>query len=162
MSDAVDELVRSGVRARWVRSENWHVTLAFLGEVAHSRVVEVRETFAAAASRCAAFELGLSSIGAFPNLRRPRLVYVGGETQAPGFADVAKYIRSAFAELGFRFDDDAVVHVTVGRSDGFEPLNAPRLASSIRVPVRRLVLYESVPASGFVRYDELESVPLPV
>jgi 2'-5' RNA ligase len=160
VAGAAEELTRAGVRLKWVRRENWHVTLAFLGKVAEPRVASVRGAFVQAAATCAPFALRFGSIDAFPSLRRPRVVYVGGESQLEAFARTGAVIRAEFVGLGFRFDDDAIAHVTVGRSDGRTPIDAPQLASVIEMQVRRIVLFASVPASGSVRYDEIESVDL--
>ncbi|HLJ84822.1 MAG TPA: RNA 2',3'-cyclic phosphodiesterase [Candidatus Eremiobacteraceae bacterium] len=160
VADAADRLARTGVSLKWVRHENWHVTVAFLGELAEPRVAEARQAFVRVAALCEPFRLSLAAIGAFPNLRRPRAVYVGGESLADGFARTAAAVRSEFTGLGFRFDDDAIAHVTIARSDGRSPIDAPALPSSVEMPVRRLVLFASVPAAGSVRYDEIESVDL--
>jgi 2'-5' RNA ligase len=160
VAGAAEKLARTAVNLKWVRRENWHVTLAFLGEVAEPRIASVRSAFVRAAATCAPFALRLGSIGAFPSLRRPRAVYVGGEPQPESFARTGAVIRTEFVGLGFRFDDDAIAHVTIGRSDGGSPMDAPPLSSSIEMPVRRIVLFASVPATGSVRYDEIESVEL--
>jgi 2'-5' RNA ligase len=160
VADAAELLARAGVSLKWVRRENWHVTLAFLGEVAAPRVASVRSSFVRAAATCAPFALSLATIGAFPNLHRPRAVFVGGAHQPEVFARTGAVIRTEFIGLGFRFDDDAVAHVTIGRSDGRSPIDAPPLLSSIEMPVNRLVLFASVPAARAVRYDEIDSVEL--
>jgi RNA 2',3'-cyclic 3'-phosphodiesterase len=160
VADAAGQLARGGVSLKWVSRDNWHVTLAFLGEVAAPRVASVRGAFAHAAATCAPFALRLGSIGAFPSLRHPRAVYVGGERQPEAFARSGAVLRTEFIGLGFRFDDDAIAHVTIGRSDGRSPIDAPPLSSSIEMQVLRLVLFASVPAAGSVRYDEIESVDL--
>jgi RNA 2',3'-cyclic 3'-phosphodiesterase len=160
VADAAEQLGRAGVSLKWVRSENWHVTLAFLGEVAERRVMPVRSAFVQAAKNCTRFVLRFASIGAFPSTHRPRAVYVGGEPQPEGFARTGAVIRTEFIGLGFSFDDDAIAHVTVGRSDGRSPIDAPKLRSSIEMPVSRLVLFASLPAARSVRYDEIDSVDL--
>lgn len=158
--DAVAALVLEGVSAKWVGEANWHVTLAFLGEVASDRVERVREVFLSSAAACAPFSLQLSGIGAFPNLQRPKVIYVGCESEGLAFAQTAGSLRRAFEGCGFRFDSEAIAHVTVGRKSDGRRIAAPALQGVVVMRVRRLVLYESVPASGSVRYDEIESVNL--
>lgn len=160
VADAAERLAHIGVAMKWVRRENWHVTLAFLGEVAEPRVAEVRRAFVRVASLCEPFGLSLAVIGAFPDLRRPRAVFVGGESRADAFARAAAAIRAEFTGLGFRFDDDAIAHVTIARSDGRSPIDPPTLPTAMEMPVRRLALFASVPAAGSVRYEEIESVDL--
>ena len=158
--DVVSSLVRAGVEARWVRQENWHATLAFLGEVDSADVRRVRATFVDAATRCGSFMLQLSTVGAFPNLRRPRVLFVGGESRQEAFASAAGIVRGAFEPLGFRFDDDAIAHVTVGRTRVARAIDPPAPLGRCEMRVNRLVLYCSAAEARGVRYDEIESVEL--
>jgi 2'-5' RNA ligase len=155
---AVDALKLEGFRARWTPAENWHVTLAFLGDVNEAAVPAITSAFHTVQGQLslAAFSLQLSSIGAFPNPRRPRVLWVGGQDQEPQFGAAALALRSAFELLGFHFDDLSTAHVTIGRTTGSAPLRAPRLAAAHAMPVTRLVLFESVRTPAGVRYEERE------
>src|SRR5690242_10763183 len=61
----------------WVSARKLHLTLKFLGEGDESRVAAL----IVAADRVAAahrpFEMDLGGVGAFPNFRRPRVVWLG-------------------------------------------------------------------------------------
>jgi 2'-5' RNA ligase len=157
---AVDRLVITGVRARWIRPQNWHVTLAFLGDVDAARLPAVVDAFRTAAVRCEPFALRLSAVGAFPNERRPRVLWVGARDQPAGFVAAAALLRGAFAALGFGFDDEAVAHVTVGRADGRAHLDAPPLEGACECQVMRLALFESVRNAAGTHYVEREVVAM--
>jgi 2'-5' RNA ligase len=159
---AADALKREGVRARWTPAENWHVTLAFLGDVDAAAAPSIASAFNAIVGRTllAPFSLHLSTIGAFPTSRRPRVLWVGGEEQEQRFSDAARALRGAFEPLGFHFDDIPTAHVTIGRTTGSGPLRAPRLAVAHAMPVTRLALFESIRAPAGVRYEEREVVIL--
>lgn len=159
VAQAADALKRSGVLARWAPAENWHVTLAFLGEIDVARTATVVSAFVSIRNQ-PPFSLRLSCIGAFPSLRRPRVLWVGGDEQEPKFSAAAQSLRSAFASLGFRFDDAALAHVTIGRSKGSAPFIPPQLGTAISIPVTRLALFESVRTSAGVGYVEREVVLL--
>ena len=62
---------------RWVDPANLHATLAFLGDVADTDLAEVCRAVAEAAAGFAAIELRLEGLGAFPDARRPRTLWVG-------------------------------------------------------------------------------------
>ena len=175
---AVDALKHDGVRARWTPNENWHVTLAFLGDVddaaapaiaaafhtVKNRAVLVEESVlgrAPLAQPLTQFSLHLSTIGAFPNPRRPRVLWVGGVEQEPQFEASALALRRAFEPLGFHFDDAPLAHVTIGRTTGSAPLLMPQLAAPHLMSVTRLALFESVRAPAGVRYEEREVFFLP-
>jgi 2'-5' RNA ligase len=157
VASAVVALQQGGVRARWVRPENWHVTLAFLGDVDDDRYAAIASAFHALVVGQGSLGLNLSGIGAFPSSKLPRVIWVGGE-QSPDFNATAKEVRAAFIPLGFDFgdDDDLRAHVTVGRANGLPMLLAPKLEAPIVMPVTRIVLFESVRAPAGVRYVERE------
>jgi 2'-5' RNA ligase len=172
---AVDTLKHEGVRARWTPAENWHVTLAFLGDVADTAAPAIATAFHAVVGRSiperpvlgqpvlgqaslAPFSLHMSTIGAFPNPRRPRVLWVGGHEQEPQFDTAALALRAAFEPLGFHFDDVPVAHVTIGRTTGAASFQAQRLAAVHAMPVTRLALFESVRGPAGVRYEEREVI----
>ena len=169
VTTAVEVLKRDGVQARWVPAENWHITLAFLGEVADAalpavtsafRTMSVRGQASLAQKQIAPFALRLSCVGAFPNDRRPRVIWVGDRDESASFSTAALAVRGAFLPLGFRFNDEARAHVTIGRSNGAAALRPSTLAPAISMPVTRLALFESVRRPGGVRYVEREVVTL--
>jgi RNA 2',3'-cyclic 3'-phosphodiesterase len=172
VATALDLLQREGISARWVPPENWHVTLAFLGEIDDARYPAVVTAFKSVLApvvrgqaslthnRIAPFSLHLSGIGAFPNLRRPRVLWVGGKECDSAFGAAALAIRSAFTPLGFRFDDAATAHVTIGRASGSISVRPPTLQAAISMPVTRFVLFESARGRAGVRYVEREAVIL--
>src|SRR3954452_2566036 len=69
---------------RWSRSEQWHVTLAFLPSVTERVLDDLTERLAGAAAGGQPFELGLVGAGAFPNPARAKVLWagVGGNTEA--------------------------------------------------------------------------------
>jgi RNA 2',3'-cyclic 3'-phosphodiesterase len=152
---AVAALRQDGVRARWVPPANWHVTLAFLGDVDDDRYAAVAAAFHLVVGQ-APLALNLSCVGAFPGNKRPRVLWVGGE-QSAEFDATARAVRAAFAPLNFHFDDDDLqAHVTVGRANGAPLLLAPKLEAPFAMPVTRIALFESVRAPAGVRYVERE------
>ena len=63
--------------ARWVRGENLHLTLRFLGEVEPSVVAALVATLPQSVRGCQPFSFSLRGGGCFPNAKRPRVVWVG-------------------------------------------------------------------------------------
>jgi len=62
----IGELKSRGVDARWVTEEELHITLAFLGELKTTEVVETCRQTTRVASQTDSFVLGLNGIGFFP------------------------------------------------------------------------------------------------
>jgi RNA 2',3'-cyclic 3'-phosphodiesterase len=76
-TDLQEALAKTGARVKWVEPENMHVTLLFLGDIDDRELVAVCRAVKEVAAREAPFSLSVSGLGAFPNLRRPKVLWVG-------------------------------------------------------------------------------------
>src|SRR5262245_23102837 len=104
-----------GSAIRWVSMENLHLTLKFLGDVSPSNVEMLSQMLRAEADMFHCFDLHLRGLGSFPNLKRPRVIYIG--IQAPVTLDgLQRGIESASRKLGYESDEHRFSpHLTVGR-----------------------------------------------
>lgn len=146
--------------ARYEEPSKFHVTLAFLGWVDAERVEPVRDALQAIAANAPPFTLTFDKIGAFPNERRPKVVWVGARDQGAEFRRLAYTARAAYEQLGFSFDKDAVAHVTLARVKGARghlPLPGIR---PIHLHVTHIALFESLPAGPTTRYEVRSRAPL--
>lgn len=101
---------------RWVAKEHFHVNLAFLGDVESSKLVGVCEMVKRVASDHAPFSWQPRGLGAFPNLRRPNVLWVGVRDLANSFAAIREDLQMALVEIGFEPDPRPFrPHVTLGR-----------------------------------------------
>jgi 2'-5' RNA ligase len=66
----------------WLRDDRLHLTLKFLGDVADGRADELSAAVASVAGQHREFVMALGGIGAFPNFRRARVVWMGIEQEA--------------------------------------------------------------------------------
>src|ERR1700676_3570331 len=79
-----ETLARTGTEVKWVEPENLHVTLLFLGEVDDREIPKVCKIISETARKRAAFPTSVETVGCFPNLRRPRILWIGvGEGAQP-------------------------------------------------------------------------------
>jgi len=101
---------------KWVRPGIIHVTLQFLGDVPASRVEAVGDAVARACAGVPAFTLRLSEAGAYPNTRRPRVVWVGLGGKLDVLAHLQNMVERELAELGFPPEERGFSpHLTLGR-----------------------------------------------
>ncbi len=99
-----------------IAPELMHLTLAFIGHVPESRVAPAQAALRAACADRPAIAARLGSLGAFPNARRPRVVWVGLAEGADGVRASALAVRSELAGNGVPFDDaPPVAHLTLAR-----------------------------------------------
>jgi RNA 2',3'-cyclic 3'-phosphodiesterase len=111
------ELARTGADVRWVRPANMHVTLKFLGAVEPARLERVHAALRDAVSDQAVLRLRAHGLGAFPSLRRPRVVWAG--LVGDNLAALAGRVDVALEPLGFAAEQRAFTpHVTLGRVNG--------------------------------------------
>lgn len=114
--DGTASLRDADLPARWVNTGQLHLTLKFLGEMREQRLPALKEALLEAATGCPPFELKLEGIGAFPSLRRPRVIWLGVEATLPLRA-LKHDIEHAFAQLGIDRESRAFhPHFTLGRA----------------------------------------------
>jgi 2'-5' RNA ligase len=119
---------------RWTAVRPFHVTLAFLGDVADTDLHVVCRAVAEAAAGLSPCELALEGLGAFPHPARARILWVG--VGGPGLdllGDLQQRVARSVAGVGYAVGDAPFhAHVTLGRlrpGRGRPPANlAPILA----------------------------------
>lgn len=100
---------------RWVPANNMHLTLKFLGEVSSGNVEALAGMLRTEAARHPRFEMTVDSLGAFPNLHRPRVIWVGAKAPPDLFA-LQKAIEAETRQLGYPTEDRSFSpHLTLGR-----------------------------------------------
>jgi len=130
LAELIEQLRPHGKEVKWVEAQNIHLTLKFLGDVpddATPRIVELMRGCLAGATPCA---LTVKGAGAFPNLRRPRVLFACASDAPPTLAGVADRLNQAMAELGVEKEERAFQnHITLGRVR--EPRPMDRLAAQL-------------------------------
>jgi len=162
---AVTPLREDLVHVRWVRPEQLHLTLRFIGDVDRPRVPVVGAALREALAPLAGLTLGLAGAGAFPSASRPSVLWAGVKRDDRLDALHAA-TEAALASVGIpREARDFHPHVTVGRirrgrreRDAGGALAALRLETS--APVREVSLMESVPGRAGARHTRVVRCPL--
>jgi RNA 2',3'-cyclic 3'-phosphodiesterase len=153
-------------RGRWVRPENRHITLKFLGRTWPRLVDSVHEACREAAGTIRPFSLSLGGLGVFPRATRARVLWVGLEDPEGGLTVLAKALDAALADDFPPEKRGFTGHLTVARFDPPGDLSeaAPDFerfqieAGPFRVS--QLLLYQSHLSPRGARYEVLESFPL--
>lgn len=112
--DLQRELVSPALR--WTRPENTHLTLLFLGEIAEGHVAKVAEKLRAACEDFNSFELEISGVGCFPNMRRPRVLWLGLSGDLDSLQAVNAQVMKHCGAFAERRDDKPFhPHLTLAR-----------------------------------------------
>jgi 2'-5' RNA ligase len=141
--------VRTPPRVTWVKPENAHVTLRFIGEAPESTV----EALAQAVGRgfdVAPFAIGWATVGTFPGGRSPRVIWLGAASGAADLTALADAVNHRLEPvLGPAESRPFAPHLTVGRvKDPGKGVDWPSLVGQVRAghtvsPIDRVTLYQS-------------------
>lgn len=116
---------------KWVNPDAFHVTLKFLGQVERERLEATWQSVSAAISGTRVFTLALRGLGAFPNLRAPRVAWAGISAGADELTAMAARADEACSQHGFeREKRPFAAHLTLGRAR--EPGPSPALATVVQ------------------------------
>jgi 2'-5' RNA ligase len=103
-------------RASWVREENLHLTLKFLGDVPITKVELVAQATQSAAELVEPFELIVGGGGAFPTTGQPRVLWIGIEDSSGRLGLLHQQLEAACEEAGFAREQRPFhPHLTIAR-----------------------------------------------
>ena len=149
---------------RWVRAENIHLTLRFLGDTEGERVAEIGSGLEEVVGKYEVFALALAESGCFPNERKPRVVWTGVEDGEGQLAALQKDVEALVRRMGWAAERrDFRAHLTLGRvRQGVRPVREDWLRSPVRMVFRvgAVELIESALKPGGAEYRTLCRVGL--
>lgn len=127
----IESLQRAAGAVKWVEPRNIHMTLKFLGAVADDVVPEVVKKAAECCAETPPCDILVKGAGAFPNLGRPRVIFVDAEDRPPVLAALAARLNEAMCDFGVEPEErEFKTHITLGRVRVPKP--APQLAEKLK------------------------------
>jgi 2'-5' RNA ligase len=154
--------------AGWVAEDRLHLTLRFLGEQPETLVAPLTATVTEIATRHWPVPMELRGVGAFPSLRRPRVMWVG-IAPTPKLELLQHDVEEGCAALGLEVEGKPFrPHLTIGRLRGTENRDAvrelARVARGVRfraeTTVSAIELVHSTLTPAGPRYARLAEAPL--
>jgi 2'-5' RNA ligase len=101
----------------WVRSDQLHLTLKFLGDTTESSIGRVQSTIKNITKETSPFDLKIQGTGCFPKVERPRVMWAGIEGAIKSLYDLLEMIQIKLDPLGFPKDIKPFhPHITLGRA----------------------------------------------
>lgn len=95
--------------------ERMHLTLHFLGHLPRSDVEQLEAALAPTVLRHQRFRLAAEGVGAFPDIRRPRVVWAGIDGEVPKLIALQTDLGEALRQAGVAVEDRFHAHLTLGR-----------------------------------------------
>jgi len=160
-------LMKADAHVKWVEPHHIHITMKFLGEIDEDRLVDVFRGVEEGVRGLGPFEASLAGLGAFPNLKRPRVVWVGVDRGKDLLATLQKKVEDSICRFGFPKEDRSFSpHLTIGRVKS--PRGLPELVEAIMgthfetvsFGVKEVVVMESTLTSAGPIYSPLRKVGL--
>ncbi|NIP33837.1 MAG: RNA 2',3'-cyclic phosphodiesterase [Thermoplasmata archaeon] len=109
------ELVDVDRGVRPVKPEQLHLTLRFLGDTDEGRVEDLVSLMASSVKDVEPFSISFDGVGAFPNARRPRVVWIGLSGAEP-LVGIGRRLEKGVVDLGWKPEKRGFrPHATVAR-----------------------------------------------
>jgi 2'-5' RNA ligase len=141
-----------------VAPDKWHFTLRFLGPT----TLEARDAIVARLSNAklgSGFNVRFGELGAFPNARRARILWLGVTRGGERLSELAAVAEEAARDAGFAPEDRGFKpHLTLARIDPPQAISAlleRKHRYDIEMAVTTLILYRSRLGGGPARYEEV-------
>jgi len=109
--------VKLGDAVRWVAEENLHLTLHFLGQVALTQLEAAAQALAPLCAQTRPFLASVRGLGAFPSVRRARVLWCGVGLGGPDLVNLAARLRPVLESVFPTLEKgDFHPHITIGRA----------------------------------------------
>ncbi len=113
------ELQKTRIPVRWVKVENIHLTMIFLGSVNEDAIDEIKEKVHLVVNRFSTIRTRLNGVGVFPHWRKPRVIWVGLNGEIETLSNLRDQLQSELKVLGLREEKRPFrPHLTIGRFKG--------------------------------------------
>ena len=114
LSEVQKTLTNTGADLKLVEPQNIHVTMRFLGDISPTSVDAIYEEMKKVTFK--PFDIQLKGLGAFPNLKYARVVWIGIQKGANELKSVFDQLELRLQKLDFRPDPKGFSpHLTIAR-----------------------------------------------
>lgn len=125
IAELSEKLRATDADVRWEPREKYHITLKFLGSVEEKSLELLASRLAGHLMNFSPFRLIYHTVGCFPNLHHPRVIWVGAEDEEGTLVRIQEKAEEFSAALGIEKEDRKFhPHVTLGRVKGSKNLKA--------------------------------------
>ena len=104
-------------KIRWLRKDQLHLTLKFLGDTTEDSINDVRRIMQNIADEFKPFNVSIQKTGCFPKIERPRVMWVGVSGELAKLDQLVERIQKKLNPLGFPKDEKKYYpHITIARA----------------------------------------------
>jgi len=114
IQDRLRNIIQGDIR--WVRPEGIHLTLKFFGSISESDVANISQAVKNNTSNVKPFTLGIRRVGAFPDVKRPRVLWLGMDGDVEILIRLQKKVDTELQNYGFGKEERSFKpHLTLAR-----------------------------------------------
>ena len=151
---------------RFIPSQNWHLTLHFFGDLPSAQVEEVQMKLPDFLGKTQPFLVSLEHMGAFPNERKPRILWLGVSGDTSKLLALKSQVDQALRKLRFEIEKKPFhPHLTIARSKNQFSKTALNLTRKFKAKtidsIRHLTLFQSSLSPQGASYMVLKTFPFP-
>lgn len=111
-----NQLMNKGAELKWLKKENIHLTLRFLGEIDEKIHNKIFDLMNHVAENVSSLNLSLAELGMFPNENRPNIIWVGLGGEVEEVRQLSERCDYYLATAGFeKRKNNFNPHLTIGR-----------------------------------------------
>jgi 2'-5' RNA ligase len=158
INNFIEEEKNKGLPIKWVKFENLHITLKFLGEIDENKKEQITPVIKELCKKYVRFNMNLQGLGCFPDPRNPRVLWIGVAQGNEILCDIARELEEKVSQFGFKKEKRFHAHLTIGRIKKFckvDDILAKNLDTE-PFSVDSIVLFESKLKPEGPIYQELE------
>ena len=106
----------SPAQINWVKNDNLHLTLKFIGYTTESQIPKIISILSKITIKYKPFELVINSTGCFPTKERPRTLFLGVEGRLNVLSNLFQNIENEFEKIDIEKDRNVFFpHITLAR-----------------------------------------------
>ncbi|MCK9573291.1 MAG: RNA 2',3'-cyclic phosphodiesterase [Candidatus Omnitrophica bacterium] len=158
------KLKKCDLDAKWVNSENIHMTLKFLGETQEEQIEKIKNIAASIACQFSKLELNTGGFGFFPNENSPRIFFISTDKEEI-LKNISLKLEDKLEGLGFPKEGRFKPHLTIARFRTKK--NIARLKDEIKnisiegkFMASELILFKSMLTPAGPVYEKMFRAPL--
>ena len=152
-----------GLKAKFVETQNLHVTLKFIGEVKEQAVKNIIKALEPALAGTMSFTVAVNGVKTFPSSQEAKVIWAGIEKGNGAIKEIFVKCEESLYKAGFKKEEkEFIPHITMARVK--VPQDVTKMLKGIRIiaetEAQRVVLYKSELSHKGPVYEELWSMNL--
>jgi len=163
------EIRHAGLDARWVKVENIHLTVIFLGNIKTEVIENINDAIGKVCPGYGSFQVALKGMGCFPNRRRPRVLWIGLDGDLDRMSHFRDDLQKSLKPFGIKAEKRSFrPHLTLARFRSMRKMGSKledilMAHETLETPMeslKELIFFKSDLKPGGAVYTQLKSWPL--